>query len=394
VFGLWLLHYLDDDPDTRKPGSIGVLLVLFLATALLSGVGALTSADNDRYAVIYFLKTYAGYLSFFPALLLIRKDRRNAMVICVVIVLAAAVLGLITAYNGIVGAGERTYMRETGIRVFSRQVWIVSIGFLFVFFNLYAKGRSRLPLPLAGAILFMTGVGILLSQTRGVWLGVLGSVVAGILISSIKREQGRSRIRGILRPLLTFATIALVAVMAVGNLSLLSTEGIAERAGSIGEESLEDVSFLTRLVLWNNAVREISSGGDLLLGKGLGYEFTTLRPDLSLSAGMVIVRTHWWIDGSLFQVALNMGLVGVVLFVALFARLFFVSLRAYLASGDDDESAILLGAIASLVFLVVSSFSMSCLTNYRFTNTWGVLMAVIVALSTKSKQAPRGTEAP
>lgn len=369
VLFLWVL-VLPDGRGRVKAGTTARFIGLFVAVCIISLFWGIASG-NDIGTATNMFKTLPGYLSFFPAAWLIATDRDAADQI-VRVVIAASVLGAINiALRGYFRVDELVYERSTGLRVQARQAFAVGVGFIFLFTRqLVRKGRANLSLVLPASVVML--VGLILSQTRSVWFGMMLGMVSAFVLYSFSTGQGFWKV---LRKLLLIAVPAVLFFLAAGYLvqaaGFLEMEDIAARTGSETGSHLTDATFLARALSWAEVLKSVNSPVGLLLGRGQGYEITYFRFDYMQRLSFSTV------DNAYFQILLNAGIPGLLTLVLLFAHgIAGAGTRAY-GESDPERQAILLGVFGSLIAMASGSFFMSAITNYRFTVLFGVLFAMM-----------------
>lgn len=369
VLVLWALC-LPDGRGRVKTGATARFVLLFVAVGCVSFLWGVASG-NDAGTAAYMFKTLPGYLSFFPAAWLIATDRDAAGQIVKVVIAASVLAGINIALRGYFKVDEFVYERSTGLRVQARQAFAIAVGFMFLFTGqLVRKSRTGLSLVLPAAVVML--VGLILSQTRSVWYGMLLGLVSVFVLHTAVSGHGLGRV---LRALAAILVLGGVFILAAGYMvqaaGFLEMQDIANRTGSETGSYFTDASFLARALSWVEVVNSVKSPAGLLLGRGQGYEITCFRFD------WMRMMTFSTIDNSYFQILLNAGIPGLLALVLLYAHGIAGSgTRAYRES-DPGRRAILLGVFGSLIAMASGSFFMSAITNYRFTVLFGVLFAMM-----------------
>ena len=89
------------------------------------------------------------------------------------------------------------------------------------------------------------------------------------------------------------------------------------------------------------------------------------------------IVTVWYVDGSLFQIALNMGITGVIIFFGIFVVTLVKAARLFIRTDSRQRAGIALGIFCAVIMLLFASGFASVLTNYRFTILWAFLPALL-----------------
>jgi len=369
VMLLWVLC-LPDGRGRVRTGATARLIVFFVAVCFVSLFWGVASG-NDMGTAAYMFTTLPGYLSFFPAAWLMATDREAAGQIVKMIIAASVLAGINIALRGYFKVDEFVYERSTGLRVQARQAFAIAVGFVFLFTRqLVLKGRAVLSLVLPAAVVML--VGLILSQTRSVWYGMLLGLASVFILHTIISSHDIWRV---LRALAAIAVLGAVFILLAGYMvqaaGFLEMQDIADRTGSETGSYFTDASFLARAISWVEVLNSVNSPAGFFLGRGQGNEITCFRFD------WMKVMTFSTIDNSYFQILLNAGVPGLLALVLLFAHGIAGSgTRAY-REPDPERRAILLGVFGALIAMASGSFFMSAITNYRFTVLFGVLFAMM-----------------
>jgi hypothetical protein len=366
---LWVL-VLPDGRGRVKTGTTSRFIILFVAVCFVSLFWGIASGNDIGMATNMF-KTLPGYLSFFPAAWLIATDRDAADQIVKVVIAASVLAAVNIALRGYFRVDELVYERSTGLRVQARQAFAVAVGFIFLFTGqLVRRTRATLVLVLPAGVVML--VGLILSQTRSVWFGMMLGIASAFVLYTV--STGRDLWR-MLRTLVVIAALGGIFFFAAGYLvqaaGFLEMQDIAARTGSETGNYLTDATFLARALSWIEVLKSVSGPTGLLMGKGQGYEITYFRFDYMKELSFSTV------DSSYFQILLNAGLPGLLALVLLFAHGIAGSGTRAFKERDPERRSVLLGIFGSLIAMVSGSFFMSAITNYRFTILFGVLFAMM-----------------
>ena len=329
----------------------------FLAASLvlisLLSLRATTLTDTLRQSLYLFTDVFLPYYVASRALRTV-QDFKDALL---GFVLAGMLLSIVAIfefawhwllYSAVVGAmglewsmsnylGRGGLLRAsatTGQAIVLGYVICVAIGF---YLFLQADVRSRLRRRL-GALLLAGGLFAPLS--RGPWIGAV--VIIGAFIAT-----GRGAIRRLV-------PLALAGVLAIPALALVpGGEKLLDLLPFIGSVDNENITYRERLL--DNSLITIQRNP--LLGS---FDFRNTPEMQSMIQGEGIID----IVNTYLGLALNIGLIGLGLFLAFFACILFGIFRAVRSFADRDDEACRLGRalLATLLGILVIIFTVSSIT--------------------------------
>jgi len=377
IFFLWIGAFIDGDGriGRTRSGNLVVVLVSLGIIAFLHGI----AAGYDAQTAAIFLKTILGYMFFFPAMWLV-KDRRNMKILVSTVLVASVAAAVWIILKGYIG-GEGVYLRETtGLRVSSQEVNVVVIGLLIVTMILWKRYRSVPVVPTVAAILVM-GAAILLGQSRALWLAVsAGALMAFVADMSRPGEGGFKLSRLVSRVLLLVVFIG-GSIAFVAAAGLLSAGNVAARSGGADGGLAGDVSLWARFLSWWEIIRTVTASPfTLVFGTGFGHRITYFRPDLVAEVSIP------YVDGSFFQLLLNLGLTGSLTLAFLYAGGIAGSFRTALGTVSAGKTVLALWLTASFTALTIAALSGSVITNYRFTSLWAFMFAILETIRVKTSR--------
>jgi hypothetical protein len=369
VLILWLSAVADGRRTDARPGLSGWLaagLVTLSALAVLRGL----ASGNDPQVVATFALSYCGYLFFFPFLWILRYTDDPVPGLVRLLVLFAGLAGLVYVVTGVMGEGMGLYYRATGMRIATRQPNAMAVVLVLLAGLLWRSPRSAPPLLLSIPAGVLMIAGILLSQTRGLWLGIATAAGFMFLLGLFKREREVSGPGRKLMSLLIFGLLVAAGVVLVGSLDLLTAGQLAQRTASQSGSYFLDAAVISRFISWG-AVLDKLQGTALLIGHGFGETITYFKPEMGMMWTMAAV------DGALFQTALVMGMAGVAMVALLYLAGIVDGARLFLSSSHPGRAALALSCAGAMVVIAVASLFASAATNYRYTVLWALLFAMV-----------------
>jgi len=366
---LWILSLPDRSMRGIKIGVQGIIIVFFLVIFAFSAYRGLLSG-NDTFYISNQLKPYGAYILYFP-LLWILSDTGVYRRIWSVLLASAVIGGLVYLIKGYLSTGENVYLRATtGIRVATRQPNAMAAVLMMFIGRLWKDWKARPPLMVVILAILLMGGGILLSQTRGLWGGIILAMAAAWILNLFRKKDNIKLAKKLIVSLTVLAVLIILTVFTISALGILSASNIARRTGTETGNYLTDTSTLARIIAWSTIIDDLN-GPVMIMGKGLGAVYTCFRPDIG---GVVSV---YYVDGSLFQIALNMGITGVTIFLSIFLISLFRSARLFIRTESRYRAGIALGVFCTVIMLLFASLFASVLTNYRYTMLWVFFLALL-----------------
>ena len=370
LFWLWVLALPDGAVRRGGPvGRTGWWIGVFLALVALSAYRGL-STGNDPEFVGEQIKTYGAYLFYFP-MLWVLSDGRAWPLLWRILVASAAVSGLVIMIKGFTGSGEGVYYREeTGLRIGTRQPNAIGAVMMVFLGRLWKDWRNRPPILFTLPAIAMMGGALILSQTRGLWGGVLLAMTSAWILNLFRREPGVRMGRKLVVSITVLAVMVSVTVLVVSALGILSAADIAQRTGSESGNYLTDTSILSRILSWIAVIGKLD-GPHLLLGRGMGETITYFKPEF------MEMRTMFFVDSSYFQTALIMGVTGTAALLMVWLTALVRAARLFLRTTDRTRAGLALGIFCAVIMLLFASAFASPLTNYNYTILWVFLLALL-----------------
>ncbi len=375
---LWLLSLPDRSMKDIRIGLQGIFVALFFLIFCISAYRGF-AAGNDTFFISEQLKPYGACFLYFP-LLWVLSDEGSYRRIWRVLLASAVIGGLIYMIKGYLGVGEDVAIRKmTGIRITTRQPNAFAVIMLMFLGNLWKNWKERPPIIIVTVMILLLGGGVILSQTRGIWGGMFLALAAAWLLNLFRKKDNVRFSRKLIVSLTAIAVLIILVVFTVSALGILSASNVAQRTENESGSYLTDTSVLARLSAWS-AILEDLSGSKMIMGKGLGATYTCFRPDI----GAVV--SVFYVDGSAFQIALNMGITGVIVFFGIFIITLFRSAKLFIRTHSRQRAGIALGIFCAVILLIFASGFASVLTNYRFTMLWVFLPALLQSEISRENQ--------
>lgn len=376
---LWAVALADGRASPAGAGFMGVLVTAFLALSLVAAARGI-AAGYPRSNVVSLTRTFMLYSMYFPALWLFSgEDRFETFWKAVLAV--SVVAGTLFFLKGLTGSGEGVqYLYSSGLRIGSRQPNAFAVILLILLSRLWLSPR-RPPLLMALPVAVLMGACLVLSSTRALWGGVAVAVSSAWILALFRKGGVPGGIGRHVTLLTVTALTALAAITAVSAAGIISTSQMANRIESGGAYSIPiDIGLLSRLISWAT-ILDGAGPAELLAGRGTGAEITYYKPEFGEIWSMSFV------DGSFWQLLLDMGIVGAALLAALYGTALLQSARLFLSTTDIERAARAMGVFCSLILLLVASMMGSLLTNYNYVALWAVLLAILQVERNRERKA-------
>ena len=349
AFASWLVAALAAPQRMRLPTRSTVLLLIgFLALAGVSIANAQHEGAPGNITLIE-LRPLLSYLLIFPIVGAIRtvRDAERA----VAVVLAACAAGsLATLYLYFSGQGSAATFAGDAQRVVDTPFLypLMAVVWAIVLVPTSRRGPGRT------ATLVVASLGLaalLFTFQRGAWAALIAvAPLAIVLLPRGKRGTGLARF-------LPIAGIGLAVVLGVNAMAATGATNpltsAVERLESLGQYG-EDKSNQYRVAEWTTAVQEIRRHPVTGIGLGSSIEFENPLQDLAPEG---VNFSQYYIHNSYIWMALKLGVIAALLFIALAVSTTVRAYRAYRRAADPRVARLLLGGFASMITLLLVSFS-------------------------------------
>lgn len=302
----------------------------------------------------------AHYLLYLPAIDVLTTPRRIALV------LAALGVGILAAsleylYAGVTGSFEANNWG----RVISRQAnLVVTAGPFLVTMALLVRRHAWVWLLGLGPCMVL----VLFAQQRSLFIGLPVAILAALVLGLRARSTFRRRVLVIVvgAVVVLGGMWTVLSSVRVGNSGSV-TEAVATRgeASEFTEASSLLIRFASWHFIWENRITERPIQG---WGIGNTAQIPVLRTVAYGSVGHV--------DNTYILLTWKMGLVGVFLFLLLYAAVLWRG-WTLLRHPRPEVQALAIGITASLVGALFVSLASSMVSHYRFNVIWTVYMAIL-----------------
>jgi O-antigen ligase len=227
----------------------------------------------------------------------------------------------------------------------SRTINMGAMFVLVVFLNLYAADKTRIPRPWSWILLILPALNILLSLTRGLWLGTIIAVGTSAFLLTGRTRWKVLSVFGILACCLLLSA----AAVEIGGGSALDVfeERVAWGESQVqkaftGEESLATRRFMEFVIISPELVTAP------FLGRGLGAQYA-IGSFAIADPGDVDVIDHHYIHNIFLMVSFRMGIIGLLLFCGILYNYFRMAIKVCVRLPNGSSRALVAGLIASVL---------------------------------------------
>ena len=332
---------------------LGFMVIAMLAIYLLAAICSFAPFKSIQIWAVYF-----AFMAFYFVVINTIKTRKQLKgiltVFCIsgLLVCLYGIMQYVFGWNITQAWMDEEMFEDIKMRIYSTLENPNVLGeyillVLPVCIALMWKKKSLFAKAVFGAMAAVMGVALILTFSRGCWIGIMAA--AAIFI--------------------TFAAGKLwgLALLVLPVIPMVLPQSIINRFASIGD--MKDSSTSYRVYIWMGTLLLLKDFW--LSGIGPGTEaFTQVYPFYSYSA---VVAPH---SHNLFlQILVESGVLGIVFFAALLILFFKQLISGHTVHGKGEELSVILVAFGSAVigFLVQGLFD-NCFYNYRvFMIFWAVI---------------------
>ncbi|MFQ5687592.1 MAG: O-antigen ligase family protein [Candidatus Scalindua sp.] len=257
---------------------------------------------------------------------------------------------------------------EMGIkRITTRQPHLALIALPFIYSTILLSGK-RINKIMAAIGIFPIVLMVVISQQRGLWLGVIFSLFVFLIFSILRTRIDLKRIIVLFCIFLIFIGLFVAAVILLNSkIKPTSTYTLGQRVESL--QNLEtDYSLFIRFVEIKRAWRQV--GNLSVFGAGIGKHITRFA---NQSYSNIV-------DNSYFYIYWKLGWVGVFSFLGIYFMFFRRCIQVLFKSNNKQAQIISLSAISAMSGLFLVALTNVSLVLYRFNLVWALVIASVEIL--------------
>ena len=371
MIGFCVKFYRSGVPQLKKVG-FHYLLLWFLLVCLWSTYRGFTGGNSPQ-AAFFDLRSFFYYLSFFPVLYFFWASPKYVKYFLVFILGVGTLKSGIDVYQSLFVYPHLYDVENHKYLPFARLIGYSEIIYPLTFvgsilFGLVSKDIYE-KIFITPSI-FLSGIALYLSYTRGSWLS---AVIALVIMIFILGYYGKLKIK--LKSATYFAISTAVLLGLLDFLGFVKVDIIVSRAMSVGVDKI-DISNLARLVEYATALEAFNQNP--LNGAGFGFSYSYFAP------GVGYMSTNFCHNSYLYVLS-KMGLVGIVPFTLLVL----VSIKAFmktLKNIDEEYFKSTVCFMSFLLLLAIKSFTTWHLNTGTFSLFVGLLFGVSIMLANKTEE--------
>ncbi len=350
TLGSWVARAAVCRWEVRLPS--GATTALVLLAIGLAVVSILVADGKPSQHSLFELRPLLSYLLIFPIISGVRSIREAELGLALYLS-AAAVACLITVWRYAHGEGQAASYTNGAIRIIDSVLLISALLGAIWSAVLVPTTRSPLVTAALSGLAMLSLAALFFTFQRTAWIALLGALT----LLSLRLAKGM-RLRLAMRalPVVLVALVAVVTVNATASRSVHNPLYAALTRFTSVADFNNDVSGRYRIDEWKAAGSAIERHpwSGIGLGNTITFWSPMYSPTTHMNGGMT---TTWYIHNSYIWFALKVGIVGAIVFVALLllqVRRAWAALQTRL---DVRRRRLVLGALATLVALLVVSLA-------------------------------------
>jgi hypothetical protein len=246
--------------------------------------------------------------------------------------------------------------------------YLGAIGVIALFRSVFAVGRTRLLFGLASGAIF---IGVLLSYSRGAWVGTLvGLVVGGVALIFVRGAAGFSarKLTVVAAVLVASVGLSLLAVPTAKTILLARAANLVNADRGTGQQ---------RLAFWGTITRDALN--EPIIGHGVDAYRALLppRPSYCSFCGAFVA------ENIVVEVFHGAGAVGLAAYLVLQLSMIALLVRAFIASRHVPKElrALVIAALGGYATIVVCSLFNPSFWGNTYWALWGLFVAFAVTVS-------------
>ena len=371
LFLFWFVKSLKTKSLTIIISNLDIAFLIFFLFVLIGAINGLQKGIRSEFLIselliLFMYGTYVLYVNYNPE----REDIKKlwvAFFLITVIVSIQYILVFLSEFS----------IFEVGIkRITTRQphLALITLPLIYSTILLSDKKTEKIIVTLGIFPIFLM---VIISQQRGLWLGVIFSFFVFVIFSILRTKINFKKVMILLLVLLIFVGLFAAAVTLLQNkIKSSSTYTLSQRVGSL--QNLEtDYSLFIRFVEIKQALKQV--GNLSFFGAGIGKHITRFANQTYSNI----------VDNSYFYIYWKLGWMGVLSFLSIYFLFLYRCIRVLFKSNNKLDQIISLSAISGMCGLFLVALTNISLVLYRFNLVWGLVIASIEILYRFNKSKSR-----
>lgn len=359
--------------------STDIAVAAFVFLNLLAALAGAVDGNPAQYLIgdLFQALEFAGIYFLVRSVIIKGSDAKYALMIILVSTTLAALSDLSLLLSGVIPYVSVADAASRSSRLIN-QIVAFTIPVLAAWF-LHVPRRYR---KLTIVALVISTASLLVSLTRGLWLGAGVGVIVLLVLSKGLRK----------RFLIIFAVGA--AVLLVGGPIIALFIGGSDLLALVITRVLYTPAqiFDPSNPIQSRRLTEIQSVAGLLpqspiLGFGLG---ATYIGSTGASLATVVTGQRHYIHDGYAAIAFRSGLAGLAVVAWLSISFITSGVRSYLRTVDAERRALIVGIVCSFIAILVSSLTQNAVFQHPVGVYCGTIMALVAALACRSEPDQTG----
>ncbi|MCD6117545.1 O-antigen ligase family protein [bacterium] len=359
-----------DNISKTSLSGLDKLFIIFFIWVVVAALLGLKNGGKQVYIIseLYFFGFYLMYFIISRSF----KSINSIKQIIAVLIMISVIVSFEYIYIAV---------RESGLsgglllkRVSTQQPHIAQITIPFLMSYYFFKKQKKVVL-LVSIFLIPLFLMVFFSQQRGLWVGILISLIILWFLSFVEHGVTVHNLMKFVLYLFIAISLAAFILVVIDKLfmgsSLLT---LITRANTLLDLS-KDVSLSIRLAEINHAL--VQWRENIFLGTGLG---SWISP---------VILSHMpenHIDNSYIFILWKTGVVGLFIFISIYAVFFKKAFYLFHTSLNSDVRQIAGAIIAAFSGLLIVALSNTCIIYYRFNVLWAVLIGLVEVMYRQEKK--------
>jgi hypothetical protein len=366
-----LVWILSSQKRTITVSNMAFWLILFGGWSVWSVIPAIA---NDVEIVVWGRRMYAPFTLVTTALVTVYTVRSRkhisilytAVIITCFLMMVAPLLSITTV--DLSSINNLQQMRKLGRGKFAA-IFIMLISPYLLNYRWFSQ-TQRIAIIIG---VFIAGISLLMSFTRTLWVS---SAVAAVFVASMQLHKKRPSAHTTLLACGGSLAIGfLIITMAPDKFLMFVLERLESLPNALQSKSLQDRIFELR-----GLIADLTSNPVMLfVGNGFGAKFTfySVSPFSWSGVGWTSnAYSHNYYAYLLWSI----GAIGLTCFLRFWYLIFRDGVRIMISDGINDAGFYLLGCMAALVVLFVSSLTVPLLTDLKWCVIFGILGGISMYL--------------
>ncbi|MCK4672932.1 O-antigen ligase family protein [candidate division WOR-3 bacterium] len=362
VFAWLLKRALNGQLFEFQRSSLTGSYALFLLIGCVAAIVGLCNFNRFNN-ILYEIRGLAYFLTFFIVLDVIRHKKQIYLILAVFLLSTC-----FFAFESIIGSVAKSKMimfSLSTLRYVEPTTFFLALGIVLNVSIILLSRASKFIQTVLFVSTVLMGTALVLSLTRGYWLGLAGGLFFVFLFL-----PRRKKFTVFLMSFVLVSSGIIGASIFMGFSPKLILDLVSSRAVSM-KFFMFDPSAMARIEEIRSILKEIPKC--LLFGKGLGASLYLFKYDKGMWMEWIYFHNNY------FEILLKMGLLGITAYfikVFFFFKLGFASLR----TRYDIKKALILGILGMYISMMVTSLTSGVILFLDTAPLIGIMMGIVAVI--------------